>query len=63
MTVDGHNTEMEVYCQKLIGIIGKDTGFILNSGCTVSTECKYENFKTMIDTTRNYYPHKQYTGK
>lgn len=53
----GTPQEMGVYCKKLIDIIGKNTGFILSSGCTVSAECKYENFKMMIDTAKNYYPH------
>jgi uroporphyrinogen-III decarboxylase len=53
----GTPQEMEAYCRKLIDIVGKDTGFILSSGCTVSAECKYDNFKAMIDTSKNYYPY------
>jgi len=53
----GTPKEMEEYCRKLIDIVGKDTGFILSSGCTVAADCKYENFKVMIDTAKNYYPH------
>ncbi len=53
----GTPEEMEDYCKKLIDVVGKDTGFILSSGCTVSADCKYENFKVMIDTSKNYYPH------
>jgi uroporphyrinogen-III decarboxylase len=53
----GTPEEMEDYCRKLIDVVGKDTGFILSSGCTVPADCKYENFKKMIDTSKNYYPH------
>ena len=52
----GTPADMEEYCKKLIDIVGRDTGFILSSGCTVPADCKYENFKTMIDTAKNYFP-------
>ena len=52
----GTPADMEEYCKKLIDIVGKDTGFILSSGCTVPADCKYENFKAMIDTVKNYFP-------
>lgn len=54
----GTPEEMEEYCKKLIDVVGKDTGFILSSGCTVAPDCKYENFKMMIDTAKNYYPYR-----
>ena len=53
----GNTNDMEAYCKKLIDIVGKDTGFILSSGCTVPPDAKFDNFKTMIDTAKNYYPH------
>ena len=53
----GTPQEMEDYCRKFIDVVGKDAGFILSSGCTVSAECKYDNYKAMIDTGKNYYPH------
>ena len=52
----GTPEEMERYCRKLIDIVGKDTGFILSSGCTVPADAKFENFKMMIDTAKNYVP-------
>ncbi len=52
----GTPEEMETYCKKLIDIVGKDTGFILSSGCTVPPDAKFENFKMMIDTGKNYLP-------
>jgi len=52
----GTPEEMEGYCRKLIDIVGKGTGFILSSGCTVPADAKFENFKTMIYTAKNYLP-------
>ncbi len=54
----GRPEEMADYCRQLIDVVGKDTGFILSSGCTVSAECKFDNFKAMIDTGKTYYPHR-----
>jgi len=58
-SLSSHGTpeEMEAYCEKLIDIVGKDTGLILSNGCAVPPDTKYENFKVMMDTARNYYPH------
>jgi uroporphyrinogen-III decarboxylase len=53
----GTPQQMEEYCRKLIDIVGKDTGLIISSGCTVPADCKFENFKTMVDTAKNYYPY------
>jgi uroporphyrinogen-III decarboxylase len=53
----GTPQEMEDYCKQLIDVVGKDTGLILSSGCTVAADCQYNNFKTMTDTAKNYYPY------
>ena len=52
----GTPEEMEAYCKKLIEIVGKDTGFILSSGCTVPADAKFESFKAMIDTAKTHSP-------
>jgi uroporphyrinogen-III decarboxylase len=52
----GTPREMAEYCEKLIDVVGKGTGFILSSGCTVSSDCKYDNFKAMIDTAKDHWP-------
>jgi hypothetical protein len=56
--ISSHGTteEMETYCKKLIDIVGKDTGFILSTGCAVPPDTKFENFKAMIDTAKNHPP-------
>ncbi|MBN1644160.1 MAG: hypothetical protein JW856_05020, partial [Dehalococcoidales bacterium] len=53
----GTATETESYCKKLIEKIGKDTGFILSTGCVLPADCKLENFKAMVRTARDYYPY------
>jgi len=53
----GTPEEVEEYCKKLIDVVGKDGGFILSTGCTCPVECRMENFKVIIETTRTYYPH------
>jgi len=53
----GTPEEMEAYCSKLIDIVGKDSGFILSTGCTCPIDCKMENFKAMINTAKTCIPH------
>jgi uroporphyrinogen-III decarboxylase len=57
-SISSHGTseEMREYCEKLIEVVGKDTGFILSTGCAVPPDTKFENFKMMIDTAKNYPP-------
>ncbi len=52
----GTPQDVEAYCIKLIDTIGKGTGFILSSGCTVPADAKFENFKAMIDVAKSYRP-------
>ncbi len=42
------------YCKKLIDKLGVDGGHLLGSGCQVPPNCKYENFKAMIETGKTY---------
>jgi len=48
--------EVEQYCQKLINIVGKGSGFILSCGCDVPVDAKFDNVKTMVDTAKNFPP-------
>jgi hypothetical protein len=53
----GSPKEMQAYCEKLIDIVGKgNTGFILSTGCTIPSDTKFENFKTMINSVKNHLP-------
>jgi hypothetical protein len=53
----GSPAEVEAYCKKLIDVVGEGGGFILSTGCTCPVECKMDNFRAMINTAKNYYPH------
>ncbi len=50
----GKPEDVEAYCKKLIDEVGGDGGFILGSGCSVPPNVKPENFRTMIETGKNY---------
>ncbi len=54
----GTTQEMESYCRKLIDIVGKDSGFILSAGCQIPHDAKFENVVAMVETARNYRPHR-----
>lgn len=53
----GTPEEMQAYCSKLIDIVGKDSGFILSTGCTCPIDCRMENFKAMVNTSKSHIPH------
>jgi len=50
----GKPDEVEAYCKRLIDEVGGSGGFILGSGCAVPPDCRPENFRTMLETARNY---------
>jgi hypothetical protein len=52
----GTTHDVEQYCQKLINIVGKGSGFILSCGCDLPVDAKFDNVKTMVDTAKNYLP-------
>ncbi len=56
LSTHGTVDEMREYCEKLIDTVGKDTGFILSTGCAVPPGTKLENFKAMIESVKNYPP-------
>ena len=45
--------EVKDYCKKLIDVVGKDGGYIMSPRSSVD-EAKPENFKAMIDFTKEY---------
>ena len=57
-SLSSHGTpeEMRAYCEQLIKVVGKDTGFILSTGCAVPPNTKLENFKVMIDSVKTCPP-------
>jgi hypothetical protein len=50
----GTPEDMRDYCIKLIDEVGYDGGLVLGVGCEVAPDCKKENFKAMIETTKFY---------
>lgn len=46
--------EIESYCRELIDVVGKDSGFILYSGCLVPALAKIENVRAMVHTAKTY---------
>ncbi len=53
----GTPEQVTAYCKKLIDEVGEDNGFILGSGCDTPMDAKPDNFKALIETGKNYYPH------
>jgi hypothetical protein len=46
--------EVRDYCQKLIDVVGRHGGFIMDGGIGIPDEAKPENVKAMADFTREY---------
>ena len=46
--------EVREYCKKLIDVVGKDGGFIMDSGVGIPDEAKPENVLAMFEYTREY---------
>ena len=49
----GTPQEVKDYCKKLIDVVGKGGGFIMDSGAVID-EAKPENIKAMVDFTKEY---------
>jgi uroporphyrinogen-III decarboxylase len=49
----GTPDDVTAYCKKLIDVVGKDGGFIVDAAAVVDG-AKIENLKTMIDFTKEY---------
>lgn len=56
LTTLGKSEDVEQYCKSLIMDLGKDSGFILSSGCGIPPDCDFENFKTMVQSVKKYVP-------
>ncbi len=50
----GETGEVEAYCEKLIGEVGRGGGFILASGCEVPLNARIENVVAMIRVARGW---------
>jgi uroporphyrinogen-III decarboxylase len=50
----GTPDDVAAYCRRLIDEVAADGGFILGSGCSVPATVTRENFKSMIETGKQY---------
>jgi len=50
----GRPEDIEEYCKKLIRVVGKGGGFILDGAIGIPDEARLENVKAMANTTREY---------
>ncbi len=50
----GTPDDVKEFCKKLIDVVGKDGGFIMDAGVGIPDEAKPENVKMMFDFTREY---------
>jgi len=48
----GSTADVASYCRRLIDEVGADGGFILGSGCSVPSDVKPENFRSMIEAAK-----------
>jgi hypothetical protein len=53
MLLSGTPDDVRAYCKKLIDVVGKDGGFIMDTAVMLD-EAKPENLKAMIDFTKEY---------
>ena len=45
---------MEEYCRRLIDVVGKGGGFIMDAGAHIPDEARVDNVSAMADFTREY---------
>ena len=48
----GSPEEVKAYCKRLIDVVGKGGGFIMDGAIGIPDEAKAENVKAMADNTR-----------
>ena len=54
MMMAGKPEEIRDYCKKLIEVVGKDGGFIMDAGTGIPDESRDENVKAMFEATREF---------
>ncbi len=50
----GSSDEVKDYCKKVIQIVGKDGGYIMDAGAIVQSDAKIENIKAITEATLEY---------
>ena len=54
LLITGTPEDVTAYCKKLIDVVGKGGGFIMNGDTGIPDEAKIENVRAMADFTREY---------
>ena len=54
LLITGTPEDVKAYCKKLIDVVGKGGGFIMNGDVGIPDEAKIENVRAMADFTREY---------
>jgi uroporphyrinogen-III decarboxylase len=54
LLINGSPEEVKARCKKLIDVVGKDGGFIMNGDVGIPDEAKVQNVKAMADFIREY---------
>lgn len=54
LLITGTPEDVKAYCKKLIDVVGKGGGFIMNGDTGIPDEAKIENVRAMADFTREY---------
>jgi uroporphyrinogen-III decarboxylase len=50
----GTPQQVEDYCKKLIDVVGRDGGFLMDGATGIPDEAKPENVRAMVETTKSY---------
>ncbi len=54
LLITGTPEDVKAYCKKLIDVVGRGGGFIMNGDTGIPDEAKIENVRAMADFTREY---------
>jgi len=54
LMINGSPEEVKAYCKKLIDVVGKNGGFILNGDVGIPDEAKVQNVRAMADFVKEY---------
>ncbi len=54
--------EVETECRKLFNLMGKESGFLLSSGCSMSTNSSPDLLAAMVDAAKEYGTYSQTVG-
>jgi uroporphyrinogen-III decarboxylase len=56
LMIGGTPEQVKAHCRKLIEVVGRGGGFILNGDVGIPDEAKVENVRALVETVREYVP-------